>query len=56
MNKNLDVVEDTKQNITDNQYKTILESLMEIRKEKEDIVKDNITLDTLRKNLMKRQK
>ncbi len=43
MNKNLDVVEDTKQNITDNQYKSIMDSLMETRKEiekeKEEIVK-----------------
>ena len=39
MNKILDVVEDIKQNITNNQYKTIMESLMEIRKEKEEIVK-----------------
>jgi hypothetical protein len=30
MNKMLNVVEDIKQNITDNQYKTIIESLMEI--------------------------
>ena len=30
MNKILDVVEDIKQNITDKQYKTIMESLMEI--------------------------
>ncbi len=30
MNQILDVVEDMKQNITDNQYKTIMESLMEI--------------------------
>ena len=30
MNIILDVVEDIKQNITDNQYKTIMESLMEI--------------------------
>jgi predicted S18 family serine protease len=30
MNKILDVVEDIKQNITDNQYKTIMESSMEI--------------------------
>ena len=29
MNKILDVVEDIKQNITDNQYKTIIDSLME---------------------------
>ena len=32
MNKILDIVEDIKQNITDNQYKTIMESLMEINK------------------------
>ena len=32
MNKILAVVEDIKQNITDNQYKTIMESLMEINK------------------------
>ncbi len=30
MNKILDIVEDIKQNITDNQYKTIMESLMEL--------------------------
>jgi len=30
MNKIVDIVEDIKQNITDNQYKTIMESLMEI--------------------------
>ena len=30
MNKVLDVVEDIKQNITDNQYKKIMDSLMEI--------------------------
>ncbi len=30
MNKILDVVEDVKQTIKDNQYKTIMESLMEI--------------------------
>jgi hypothetical protein len=39
MNKILDILEDIKQNITDNHYKTIMESLMEIRKEKEEIVK-----------------
>ena len=40
MNKILDVVEDIKQNITDNQYKTIMDSLMEIKngKEKEERV------------------
>ena len=32
MNKILDIVEDIKQNITDNQYKSIMESLMEINK------------------------
>ena len=32
MNKILDVMEDIKQNITDNQYKTIMESLMEVHK------------------------
>jgi hypothetical protein len=32
MNKFLDVVEDIKQNITNNQYKTIIESIMEINK------------------------
>ncbi len=31
MNKILDIVEDIKQNITDNHYKTIMESLMEIK-------------------------
>ena len=32
MNKILDVVEDIKQNITDNQYKLIMDSLMEMHK------------------------
>ena len=32
MNKILDVVEDIKQKITDNQYKTIMDSLMEVNK------------------------
>ena len=32
MNKILDVVEDIKQNITDNQYKIIMDSLMEMHK------------------------
>ena len=35
MNKILDVMEDVKQNITDNQYKIIMESLMKIRNENE---------------------
>ena len=40
MNKILDVMEDVKQNITDNQYKSIMDSLMEIKngKEKEESV------------------
>ena len=40
MNQILDVMEDIKQNITDNQYKTIMDSLMEIKngKEKEERV------------------
>ena len=33
MNKILDVMEDIKQNITDNQYKTIMEALMAINKD-----------------------
>ena len=32
MNKILDVVEDIKQNIADNQYKIIMDSLMEVHK------------------------
>ncbi len=32
MNKILDVMENIKQNITDNQYKIIMDSLMEIHK------------------------
>ena len=31
MNKILDVMEDVKHNITDNQYKIIMDSLMEIK-------------------------
>ena len=40
MNKILDVMEDIKQNITDKEYKTIMDSLMEIQngKEKEERV------------------
>jgi hypothetical protein len=34
MNKILDVMEEIKQNITDNQYKTIMDSLIEIHKNK----------------------
>ena len=36
MNKILNVMKDIKQNITTNQYKTIMESLREIRQEKEE--------------------
>ena len=52
MNKILDVMEDIKQNITDNQYKIIMDSLMEIKngKEKEERV---TRLYYSRKNLMK---
>ena len=32
MNKILDVVEDIKQKLTDNEYKTIMDSLMEVIK------------------------
>ena len=35
MNKILNVIEDVKQNITDNEYKIIMESLMEIKNENE---------------------
>ena len=35
MDKFLDVMEDIKQNITDNEYKIIMDSLMEIHKNKE---------------------
>lgn len=36
MNKILDVMDDIKQKITDNEYKIIMDSLMEIYKSKED--------------------
>ena len=36
MDKILDVMEDIKQKITDNEYKTIMDSLKEIHKNKED--------------------
>ena len=38
MNKILDVMEDIKQNITDNQYKIIMDSLMEINKIENNIL------------------
>ena len=43
MNKILDVVEDIKQNITDNQYKIIMDSLMEIHKIKEEKINNEST-------------
>ena len=43
MNKILDVVEDIKQNITDNQYKIIMDSLMEIHKIEERNINDENT-------------
>ena len=39
MNKILDVMEDVKQNITDNQYKIIMDSLMEIKNGKEKVLR-----------------
>ena len=52
MDKILDVMEDVKQNITDNQYKITMDSLMEIRmeKKKKKELQDYITVN---KNLMK---
>jgi len=47
MNKILDVVEDIKQNITDKQYKTVMESLMEI------IIQINYHYQTIIRNLIK---
>jgi hypothetical protein len=44
MNKILDVVEDIKQNITDNQYKIIMDSLMEVHQ----IENKNIKSSTLK--------
>ena len=43
MNKILDVVEDIKQNITDNQYKIIMDSLMEIHKIEERNINNEST-------------
>ena len=50
MDKILNVMEDVKQNITDSQYKIIMDSLMEINKEKGQEKKPYITL---KKNLMR---
>ena len=38
MNKILDVMEDIKQNITDKEYKTIMDSFMEIHKTKKTVI------------------
>ncbi len=38
MSKILAVIEDIKQNITDNQYKTIMDSLMEIHRGNNEII------------------
>ena len=46
MNKILDVMEDIKQNISDNEYKIIMDSLMEIHKNKED----NEVISNLKRN------
>ena len=43
MNKILDAVEDIKQNITDNQYKTVMDSLMEIHKIEERNINNEST-------------
>ena len=52
MNQIIDVMEDIKQNITDNQYKIIMDSLMEIKngKKKKKELQDYITVN---KNLIK---
>ena len=46
MNKILDVMEDIKQKITDNEYKIIMDSLMEIHENKED----NEVISNLKRN------
>ena len=48
MDKILDVMEDIKQKITDNEYKIIMDSLMEIYKNKED-KKDNEVIMNLKR-------
>ena len=53
MDKILNVMEDVEQNITDSQYKIIMDSLMEINKKKDKKKKPYITL---KKNLMRWQK
>ncbi len=47
MNKILDVVEDIKQNITDKQYKTIMDSLMEINNNNKDKLTNNHQLNKI---------
>ena len=49
MDKILDVMEDIKQKITDNEYKIIMDSLMEIYKNKED-KKDNEVIMNLKRD------
>ena len=49
MDKILDVMDDIKQNITDNEYKIIMDSLMEIYKNKED-KKDNEVIMNLKRD------
>ena len=49
MDKILDVIDDIKQKITDNEYKIIMDSLMEIYKNKED-KKDNEVIMNLKRD------
>ena len=49
MDKILDVMEDIKQKITDNEYKIIMDSLMEIYKNKEE-KKDNEVIMNLKRD------
>ena len=49
MDKILDVMEDIKQKITDNEYKIIMDSLMEIYKKEED-KKDNEVIMNLKRD------
>ena len=49
MDKILDVMEDIKQKLTDNEYKIIMDSLMEIYKNKED-KKDNEVIMNLKRD------
>ncbi len=47
MNKILDVAEDIKENITDNQYKTIMDSLMKINDAKLPLLTNNHKLNKI---------